>query len=95
MGRDNNNAIENATYRITNASGVVLDWTRMTPAGNKWGPSRTNNVRAGIATSSLSPGNYTVEVKVMAGGPRTNSGRYSTDNGEWSAINGIGLEVTS
>ncbi|MFZ3058253.1 MAG: carboxypeptidase regulatory-like domain-containing protein [Candidatus Methanoperedens sp.] len=92
---DNYNIIENAKYRISNSSGIVVDWIQMDPSGGRWGPTRLEQIRATIDTSNpdISPGLYTVEVKAMAGGPRTKPGRYYPDNGEWSSIASIMLEV--
>jgi predicted CxxxxCH...CXXCH cytochrome family protein len=92
---DNYNIIENAKYRISNSSGTVVNWTEMDPSGGRWGPTRLEQIRATIDTSNpdISPGLYTVEVKAMAGGPRTKPGRYYPDNGEWSSIASIMLEV--
>ena len=92
---DNYNIIENAKYRISNSSGTVVNWTEMDPSGGRWGPTRLEQIRATIDASNpdISPGLYTVEVKAMAGGPRTKPGRYYPDNGEWSSIASIMLEV--
>jgi len=58
-----------ARYRVTNTSGEIIPWTNMTPAGGRYILS-SQGVTASIPTYSLK-GSYTVEVKGMSSGYKT------------------------
>ncbi|MFZ3384840.1 MAG: carboxypeptidase regulatory-like domain-containing protein, partial [Candidatus Methanoperedens sp.] len=73
-----------AQYRVTDASGEIIPWTNMTPAGGRFSLS-TQGVSSNIITSNLK-GTYTVYVKGMASAYKTNpSIPYYPMNGQWSS----------
>jgi hypothetical protein len=79
-----------ARYQVTNATGVVIDWTNMTPSGGK----NYEYVSASIDTSKLF-GNYTVNVKGMASAPKSISSiPYYPFNGQWSGVSSRQFTVT-
>ncbi|VVB89207.1 Cytochrome c7 c [uncultured archaeon] len=74
-----------AQYQLTNASGVVLDWTNMTPQDGMFN-SMSEGVNATIDTSTLQ-GTYNVKVKGMSSAPRTDPSKpYYPLNGKWSGV---------
>ncbi len=81
-----------AQYQVANASGIVIDWTNMTPSDGRF-DYPVEPVKASIDTSRLT-GNYTVNVKGMASGPKTDRTKpYYPLNGQWSAISSALLTV--
>lgn len=92
-GKDNYLQVEVTQYRVKNGSGVQIGWTNMAPRDGTFN-TRDEYAVAGIDTSGLSPGSYTVEAKVMASGPRTDQTRRAyMYNGAWSGISNRGLTV--
>ena len=86
-GMDNYNQIEAGQYRVVNSGGgEVRGWTNMTTESGKF-RSRVETLRGSIDTTDMSAGNYTVYIKVMASGPRTDQTKRAYPlNGAWSAI---------
>ncbi|MBU4223325.1 MAG: carboxypeptidase-like regulatory domain-containing protein [Euryarchaeota archaeon] len=78
--------IEAAQYRIYNSTGkTIVDWTAMNAKDGRFNSS-LETVNATINTMGFPEGTYTVSVRVMASGPRTNTAiRYYPLNGDWSA----------
>ncbi len=78
--------IEAAQYRIYNSIGqTIVDWTAMNAKDGRYNSSN-ETVNATISTMGFPEGTYTVSVRVMASGPRTNTAiRYCPLNGDWSA----------
>jgi uncharacterized protein with beta-barrel porin domain len=60
---DDNMRMAAAVYQVSNISGIVINWTNMTPQGG------FENAAANIDTSGLS-GIYTVSFKGMASAPK-------------------------
>ncbi|MCZ7358210.1 MAG: hypothetical protein O8C66_13800 [Candidatus Methanoperedens sp.] len=82
-----------AQYQVANASGVIIDWTNMTPVGGRFSLS-IQPVNASIDTSKLK-GNYTVNVKGMASAPKTDTSKpYYPLNGDWSGVVSANFTVT-
>ncbi len=74
-----------ARYQITNASGIVIDWMNMTPQDGVFNYA-VEVVNASIDTSNLK-GTYTVNIKGMASGPKTDPSKpYYPLNGQWSNV---------
>jgi hypothetical protein len=84
---DNYNQIEAGRYRVVDSSNTeVIGWTNMTTESGKF-KSRIEILRGVIDTTSLSAGNYTVYIKVMASGPRSDQTKRAYPlNGAWSSI---------
>jgi hypothetical protein len=82
-----------AQYQINNGS-LVLDWTDMLAQDGSF-DYWTETAIADIDTSSLSPGTYTVSVRGMSSGPRTNTliPAYPW-NGAYTDISSAVLTVT-
>ncbi|MFZ2410304.1 MAG: hypothetical protein WAW23_01910, partial [Candidatus Methanoperedens sp.] len=93
-GQDNGNQIETARYLVINSSGAtVIGWSYMTPQDNKF-KSRSEIAKGSINTTSLSSGNYTVYIQVMAAGPRTDQTKRAYPyNGAWSGNYSTGFTV--
>jgi len=77
--------IEAAQYRIYNSTGkTIVDWTAMNAKDGRFNSS-LETVNATINTMGFPEGTYTVSVRVMASGPRTNTAiSYYPLNGDWS-----------
>ncbi|VVB51777.1 Cytochrome c7 c [uncultured archaeon] len=81
-----------AQYQITNVSGIVIDWTPMTPKDGAFNYA-SEVVNATLDTSGLK-GTYTINVKGMASGPKTDPSKpYYPLNGQWSSVSSTQLIV--
>ncbi|VVB51776.1 Cytochrome c7 c [uncultured archaeon] len=81
-----------AQYQVSNISGIVIDWTPMTPKDGAFNYA-SEVVNATLDTTGFS-GIYTVKVKGMASGPKTDSSKpYYPLNGDWSGISSMQLTV--
>ena len=81
-----------AQYQITNVSGIVIDWTPMTPKDGAFNYA-SEVVNATLDTTGLK-GTYTINVKGMASGPRTDPSKpYYPLNGQWSSVSSTQLIV--
>ncbi|MBW6517778.1 MAG: carboxypeptidase-like regulatory domain-containing protein, partial [ANME-2 cluster archaeon] len=76
--------VDGAQYRIENGSGEIVPWTPMfADDGNFDGSSEDVNVI--INTSNMNIGDYTIQVRGMAGGKaQSDSARYYPMNGDVS-----------
>ena len=89
---DDMTQIAAAQYQVTNTSGIVIDWTNMTPKDGRFNLS-SEIVNASINTSNLK-GNYTINVKGMASAPKTDTSKpYYPLNGQWSGVSSTQLTV--
>jgi hypothetical protein len=90
---DNMMQVEVMRYRLRSGAGVVVvPWSDLVPVDGGF-DSKSETGTVVIDTSGLH-GNYTVEVRVMAGAPRNVSGlRYYPDNGDWSTVESAVLTV--
>jgi len=81
-----------AQYQVTNSTGTVKNWTNMTPKDGTFN-SASEVVNATLDTTGLND-TYTINVKGMASGPRTDPSKpYYPLNGQWSVISGAQFTV--
>ena len=77
-----------AQYQVSNISGIVIDWTPMTPKDEAFNYA-SEVVNTTLDTTGLS-GTYTVKVKGMASAPKTDPSKpYYPLNGQWSDISSM------
>jgi hypothetical protein len=83
---DNMMQVELIRYQLRDSAGsVVTSWSDLVPVDGRF-DSKSETGTVTIDTSGLF-GNYTVEVRAMAGAPRNvSTQRYYPDNGDWSTM---------
>jgi hypothetical protein len=84
--------VDGAQYRIMSGATEVRSWTPMSALDGNFNGS--SEVATAIINTNIPPGNYTIEVRGMAGGPAQNASiRYYPINGDVSATNSTKLTI--
>ncbi len=84
--------VDGAQYRIMSGATEIRSWTPMSAADGDF----NGTIEVAIATikTNISAGNYTIQVRGMAGGSAQNTSmRYYPMNGDVSAINSTNLAI--
>ncbi|VVB86249.1 Cytochrome c7 c [uncultured archaeon] len=84
--------VDGAQYRIMSGATEIVLWTPMSAAGGDFNGSTA--VAIATIMTNITPGNYIIQVRGMAGGPAQNTSiRYYPMNGDVSAINSTNLTI--
>ena len=94
FGVDNYLQIASGQYRVLNSTGAeVVGWTTMTPQNNRF-KSKSETAQGTIDTTGFAAGDYTVYVRLMASGPKTDlTKRAYPSNGAWSSVSSTKFTV--
>jgi predicted CXXCH cytochrome family protein len=84
--------VDGAQYRILSGATEIRSWTPMSAADGDF--NGATEVAIATIKTNISAGNYTIQVRGMAGGPAQNTSiRYYPMNGDVSAINSANLTI--